>query len=75
MKKTGFKKLLIFDLDETLIHCEREEELSEDPNEDEDEFKFVPEVYIDIMTPDSEEVVKTGFTIRPFALECLKAAN
>lgn len=24
-KKKGFKKLLIFDLDETLIHCKRDE--------------------------------------------------
>jgi Dullard-like phosphatase family protein len=76
MKKQGFKKLLIFDLDETLIHCQREE-LLVDPNdsEEEDEFKFVPEVYIDITTPESGEVVKTGFTIRPYALECLRAAN
>jgi CTD small phosphatase-like protein 2 len=68
--------LLIFDLDETLIHCEREELLTEsNESETDDQFKFKPEIYIDIKTPDSDEVVKTGFTIRPYALECLKAAN
>lgn len=40
-KKPGFKKLIIFDLDETLIHCQKEEEdygieIDED-EEDEDE--------------------------------------
>ena len=74
MKKTH-KKLLIFDLDETLIHCEREELLTESNDDTDDEFKFVPEIYIDIVTPESGEVVKTGFTIRPYALECLKMAN
>lgn len=33
-KKEGFKKLIIFDLDETLIHCQREELLSEDDEDD-----------------------------------------
>jgi hypothetical protein len=42
-KKPGFKKLIIFDLDETLIHCQREELI-----EDDDEFKFDPEIWIDI---------------------------
>jgi CTD small phosphatase-like protein 2 len=63
------KRLLIFDLDETLIHCEREELLEQD------EKQFKPEVYIDILTPDSAERVPTGFTVRPYALECLRAAN
>lgn len=27
------------------------------------------------MTPSTGEIVKTGFTIRPFAIECLKMAN
>lgn len=35
----------------------------------------MPETWIDIITPDTGEAVKTGFTIRPYALECLKAAN
>lgn len=43
--------------------------------DDEEGFKFIPEVWIDIMSPSTEEVVKTGFTVRPFALECLKVAN
>ena len=71
-KKQGFKKLLIFDLDETLIHCQREELMCE---EDEEGYKFVPDVWIDIKTPSTGEVVKTGFTVRPFAIDCLRAAN
>jgi TFIIF-interacting CTD phosphatase-like protein len=43
--------------------------------EDEEGYKFVPDVWIDIKTPSTGEVVKTGFTVRPFAIECLKAAN
>jgi CTD small phosphatase-like protein 2 len=30
---------------------------------------------LDIAAPNSDEYVKTGFTVRPFALECLKTAN
>ena len=35
----------------------------------------MPDVFIDIFSPEINEIVKTGFTIRPYALECLKAAN
>lgn len=65
------KRLIIFDLDETLIHCQREELLEEDQSID----SFRPEIYIDIIAPETGESVKTGFTIRPYAIECLKAAN
>jgi FMN phosphatase YigB (HAD superfamily) len=69
------KKLIIFDLDETLIHCQREELVTTE-NEEEDEDSFVPEINIYIKTPDSEEEeVKTSFTIRPYAMNCLKAAS
>lgn len=34
-KKPGFSKLLIFDLDETLIHCKREEYYEEVDEEEE----------------------------------------
>lgn len=33
-KKPGFTKLLIFDLDETLIHCHREEYDDEEENDE-----------------------------------------
>ena len=69
-KKAGFKKLLIFDLDETLIHCQREELIDNDS-----EFKFEPEVWINILSPHNTETIKTGFSLRPYALDCLKAAN
>lgn len=45
--KQGFKKLLIFDLDETLIHCKRDEYL----DEDDEIFQFEPEIWIDIKSP------------------------
>ena len=44
-------------------------------SEDDDAFKFHPDIWIDIETPYTGEVVKTGFTIRPYALECLREAN
>lgn len=56
------KKTLIFDLDETLIHCVDD---------------------IDAQTPqhilqikfDDEDIVDAGINIRPYAIDCLKAAN
>lgn len=48
-KKEGFKKLIIFDLDETLIHCQREELLSEE--DEEDPYKFVPQTWVNIVSP------------------------
>lgn len=35
----------------------------------------MPEIWIDIITPQTGEKVKTGFTIKPYAIECLKKAN
>jgi hypothetical protein len=37
-KKPGFKKLIIFDLDETLIHCQREEEDYGDEIDEEEDY-------------------------------------
>eukprot|EP00347_Sterkiella_histriomuscorum_P022253 403331138 len=36
---------------------------------------FVPDIWIDIKDEETGEEVKAGFTIRPYALECLKYAN
>ena len=43
--------------------------------EEEDIFKFIPEVWLDIKAPYEDDPVKTGFTVRPFAVECLRLAN
>ena len=63
-KRPGWlhKKTIIFDLDETLIHCS--DELS--PN--------LADVSLPIAFP-SGEVIHAGVNIRPYARECLLAAN
>jgi len=60
-KHSGIKKTLIFDMDETLIHCV----------DDIEEEK--PQHIIDIQFDD--EVVQAGINIRPFVFECIKAAR
>jgi TFIIF-interacting CTD phosphatase-like protein len=35
----------------------------------------VPDIWLDIKDVETGEEVKAGFTIRPFALECLRQAN
>lgn len=63
-KRKGWanRKTLIFDLDETLVHCC--ENLS----------KAHPDVVLPITFP-TGEVVNAGINIRPYARECLKEAN
>lgn len=61
--KRGIKKTIIFDLDETLAHCVRQE----NPNRK-------PDIYLDITTM-SGKVLKAGFNIRPFTHECLEMVN
>lgn len=34
-----------------------------------------PLAWINIVTPSTGESVKTGFSIRPYAIECLRKAN
>ena len=36
---------------------------------------FEPDIWIDIMDVNTGEMSKAGFSIRPFAIECLKYAN
>lgn len=55
------QKTLIFDMDETLIHCV-------DDIDDEDP-QFIIKVPLD------GEEVEAGINIRPYALECLEAVN
>ena len=56
------KKVIVFDLDETLVHCLEDF----DPNE-------VDHV-LTIEFP-NDELVDAGLNIRPYAIECLKEAN
>lgn len=61
--KPGIKKTIIFDLDETLAHCVRQENPAR-----------IPDVYLDI-TLMSGKILKAGFNIRPFTKECLELVN
>lgn len=62
-KRPGFelKKTIIFDLDETLVHCIEDLNLN-------------PHALIEIKFPTGEKIT-TGINIRPFARECLKEAG
>ena len=56
-------KTVVFDLDETLIHCVDDVETEN------------PDVIIPIKFSEEPEAVLAGINIRPFARECLEAAN
>lgn len=62
-KRRGFKskKTVIFDLDETLVHCVNGSEIE-------------PDIVLPLQFP-TGEISQAGITIRPFARECLKEAN
>jgi len=55
---TKGKKLVVFDLDETLVHCNTDNILNSDK--------------IITVTLNNGEQVKAGVNIRPYAIECLK---
>ena len=61
-RRPGFegKKTIVFDLDETLVHCV-------------DDVNSSPDVVLSITFP-SGETVNAGINIRPFARECLAEA-
>ena len=61
--KPGVKKTILFDLDETLAHCVRQE----NPNRP-------PDVRLDIKMQ-SGKILNAGFNIRPYAKECLELSN
>jgi hypothetical protein len=83
-KKPGFDKLIIFDLDETLIHSLIERDDMEDSGGSDgdadgengnamDSYDFKPDVWVDLVDPDGDNTPRRhGFAIRPFALDCLK---
>ncbi len=56
------KKTIIFDLDETLIHCV------------DDIDSETPDMVLNVTFPNGE-VVEAGINVRPYALQCLKEAN
>jgi len=59
---TKHKKTLIFDLDETLVHCI-------------DDIDNTPYDHPISVTFPSGETIKAGINVRPFAYECLKKAS
>ena len=63
-KRQGYenKKTLIFDLDETLVHCVDASE------------KHTADVIITVRFPNGQSV-KAGINIRPYVLDCLVEAN
>ena len=61
--KPGIRKTIIFDLDETLAHCVRQENPAR-----------IPDVYLNI-TVMTGKVLKAGFNVRPFTRECLELVN
>ena len=61
--KPGIKKLIIFDLDETLVHRVKNEDA-----------KRKQDVFVNIRLP-SGNIAPTGFNIRPYTIECLELAN
>jgi CTD small phosphatase-like protein 2 len=56
------QKTLIFDLDETLVHC----------IDDIDNLSYDKKITVNFPTG---EIVDAGVNIRPFAYDCLKKAN
>ncbi len=61
--KPGIRKTIIFDLDETLAHCVRQ-----------DPPARIPDVYLNI-TVMTGKVLRAGFNVRPFTRECLEMVN
>lgn len=63
------KKVVIFDMDETLIHCV------------DDIDKENPDIVLEIdfsqegLGQNPEDIICAGINIRPFVIECLEEAN
>jgi FMN phosphatase YigB (HAD superfamily) len=61
-KNKDIKKVVIFDLDETLVHCVDDPETQK------------TDVVLKIKFPNGEEA-DAGINVRPYALECLREAS
>lgn len=76
-KKASSKKLIVFDLDHTLIHCDSEEEDIELLVEEELGLDICKEGYQPLIITDPEDgsSQKIRFAIRPYAVELLQLAS
>ena len=63
-------KTVFFDLDETLIHF-----VGHDGHDGVNFNETHPDAVVTVKYSDYPKPVRLGFNIRPFAIECLKAAN
>ena len=70
--KPGFKRLLIFDLDETLIHVKRSNLTN---FEESDTNSFEPDVELPVLDPSTGIEIIASFSVRPYARRCLAYAN
>lgn len=61
-RNSSIKKTVVFDLDETLIHC------VEDPDTQN------PDIILEVKFPNGE-IADAGINVRPYALECLREAS
>lgn len=64
-KKKGQNKLLLFDLDETLIHKSRREDY-DDEEDREFQSEYEPDVELTILNPGHQTYHQARFSLRPF---------
>ena len=67
-------------MDETLIHTKRDEDDVDDAAflvelYGEDHVNLEPDEWVNMSPPDSDEMYKSGFFIRPYVYDLLRAVN
>lgn len=71
-KKEGFKKLLLFDLDETLIHVKLNTGANDDQNNAAGDENFEPDIELPVYDLRTGELrTNASFSVRPYTKECL----